>query len=67
MVGCRAAVLPRWDVRPCGRAVWEEKTIVAIKCDPVAPKIYAIRFYGRKLTDEEIQKNYVVDKARFVF
>ena len=34
----------------------------AINC-----KIYAIRFYGRKLTDEEIQKNYVVDKARFVF
>ena len=32
----------------------------AINC-----KLHAIRFYGKKLTDEEIKKNYLFDKTRF--
>ena len=35
--------------------------------DPFLGTIYLTRMYNRVLTDDEIEKNYVIDKARYGF
>ncbi len=41
--------------------------IGGFKDSAISCKLHAIRLYGRKLTDDEIKKNYMIDKARFGF
>ena len=41
--------------------------IGGFKDSAISCKLHAIRLYSRKLTDDEIKKNYMIDKARFGF